>query len=111
MTFDEYERERAAAFGEPLDGYAQELTLGSLGLTGESGEVAELVKKYLFHGKPLDRDKLIKELGDVLWYVMYTARAAGSSLEEVARVNNAKLRERYPNGFSVEAAATRAVEP
>ena len=87
------------------------MSLAALGLAGEAGEYIELIKKHLFHGKDLDREKAVKELGDVLWYVMFAADSIGSSLDEVARVNDAKLRERYPNGFSVEAARTRRSEP
>lgn len=111
LTFAAYERERVAAMGEPFHDYGKELTLGALGLTGEAGEVAELVKKHLFHGRALDHQALAKELGDVLWYVMFTAHKSGLSLEYVARKNNEKLRERYPNGFSIEAAAARTLEP
>ncbi len=99
-TFSEYEKERLAAQGTPRpkhDGLAS----GALGLTGEAGEFAELVKKHLFHGIPLDKDACIKELGDVLWYVMYCAQYVGSSLEEVAQKNNEKLRARYPNGWEL----------
>lgn len=79
----------------------------ALGLCGEAGEAGELVKKALFHGAPLDRDRLRKELGDVLWYVATLATTEGLSLEEIAEANIAKLRARYPDGFSVQASAAR----
>ena len=104
LTFDEYTAERLAARGDRLT-EGETLALGALGLSGEAGEFAELVKKHLFHGKPLDRERAISELGDVLWYLMYCADAVDSSLEEVAEKNCQKLRARYPNGFSVEAAS------
>jgi NTP pyrophosphatase (non-canonical NTP hydrolase) len=105
LTFEAYEAERLAAQGESFTNLDRAISVGAMGLSGEVGEVVELVKKHLFHGKVLDHDKMVRELGDVLWYVMYTANAVGSSLEEVARINNEKLRARYPNGFSVEAAS------
>lgn len=108
-TFAEYANARLSAQGE-IRSMTERLTLAGLGIAGEAGEFAELVKKYLFHGRPLDREKVIKELGDVLWYVMFAADVVGSSLEEVARVNDEKLNERYPQGFTVEAASTRAIE-
>lgn len=77
------------------------LLLGAIGLCGESGEVAETVKKHVFHGVPLDRENLGSELGDVLWYLTHLAALIGMSLEEIASANVAKLRTRYPNGFSV----------
>lgn len=106
MTFTTYEQAalRAAA---PLTTKRDRLTCGALGLAGESGEAADLVKKHLFHSHPLDRDKLLKELGDVLWYLALLANAAGSTLDEVAAANLAKLRARYPDGFDPERSMNR----
>jgi NTP pyrophosphatase (non-canonical NTP hydrolase) len=70
-----------------------------MGLAGEVGEVTEPVKKYLFHGKPLDINKIKDELGDVLWYLTAVADTMGFSLEHIARCNKEKLEKRYPNGF------------
>lgn len=109
LTFADYEAERLAARGERLT-ERDTLSLGALGLVGEAGEVSEHIKKHLFHGRELDRAKVVSELGDVLWYIMYLANAVGASLEDVAHANNTKLRARYPNGFSVEAASTRKLE-
>lgn len=75
------------------------LAVFTLGLSGESGEVAELVKKHLGHGHPLDRDRVVKELGDVLWYVAALATLLRVPLAEVAEQNIEKLRARYPDGF------------
>ena len=73
-----------------------------LGLVGESGEVAEKFKKLLrdSHGELSDETKaeLVKELGDILWYVNSVAHLLGSSLEEVARLNNEKLASRKARG-------------
>lgn len=77
------------------------------GLTGESGEVADLIKKHFGHGHELDRDKLKKELGDVLWYLARLSAEFGILLSDVADSNIAKLRARYPNGFSEEASKNR----
>ena len=88
----------------------KDLDLGALGLCGESGEVAELVKKHVHHHKPLDQDKLVKELGDVLWYLAFLCEANGTTLEEVANVNATKLRARFPDGFTTTAANARADE-
>lgn len=109
-SFNEYEAARQAAQGEPYHDFGKTISLAAMGLAGEAGEFVELVKKHLFHGKPLDREKATKELGDVLWYVMYAANAIGVSLERVAIENDRKLRERYPNGFSEAAASVRPAE-
>ena len=69
-----------------------------LGLVGESGEVAEKFKKLVRDKQGIltddDRTEILKELGDVLWYVNAVAHLLGSSLEEVARMNNQKLASR-----------------
>lgn len=82
----------------------------ALGIVGEAGEVADLLKKHLCHGLPLDRDKLTKKLGDVLYYVAAVAHQYHIPLDRVAAENVSKLEARYPNGFSTEAAAARADE-
>lgn len=74
-----------------------------LGLVGEAGEAAEHVKKSLRLGeynKPLDKYKLILELGDVLWYLTKIADKIGFTLEEVARFNIEKLADRYQADLS-----------
>ena len=79
----------------------------ALGLAGESGEVADLIKKHIAHGHDLDLDKLKKELGDVLWYIAGIAHLHGMTLSEVAIANIDKLLKRYPDGFSHEASINR----
>lgn len=79
----------------------------ALGLCGESGEVADHLKKHLYQGHELDRENLIKELGDISWYISAMATALGVTLEHVLRKNNEKLLKRYPNGFSKEASVNR----
>lgn len=106
MTFDEYAR-RALATEMNLSPH--HLTIkASLGLAGEAGETVEMIKKHLYHARPLDREKLKKELGDVLWYVAALASAQGLTLREVAEGNIEKLDARYPTGtYSHEACAER----
>ena len=74
----------------------------ALGLTGESGEVADIVKKEVFHGHDTDQEAIKKELGDVMHYVAGVATLYGLTLEDVTQANIAKLSKRYPDGFSVE---------
>jgi NTP pyrophosphatase (non-canonical NTP hydrolase) len=86
------------------------LNAAALGLNGEAGEIADHVKKIMFHGHPLDdatRDKIAKEIGDILWYCAMGARGIGLDLSEVARMNVEKLRKRYPDGFSTEHSLNR----
>jgi len=73
----------------------------TIGLTGEAGEVADLVKKTVYHGHPQDLTKLSKEVGDVLYYVAVLSHIAGFDLAQVMQANIDKLKARYPNGFNV----------
>lgn len=84
-----------------------DLVNGAIGLCGESGEVADLLKKHFFHGEELDLDKLKKELGDVCWYIAMICSAAGLKLEDVMKGNIEKLKCRYPDGFFEEASTNR----
>ncbi|MEO5367574.1 MAG: nucleoside triphosphate pyrophosphohydrolase family protein [Magnetococcus sp. WYHC-3] len=77
------------------------------GLAGESGEFCDLVKKHVFHGATLDRDKVIKELGDIRWYLEQAAYLMDVSMEEIERLNVEKLRKRYPEGFNTQASIER----
>lgn len=78
------------------------LLMGCLGLAGESGELLDLIKKVVFHGKAFDEEHAKKELGDVLWYVAEIAHSFGWSLDEIMQMNVDKLKARYPEGFSEE---------
>jgi len=98
ITLDEYQEAAIRTRNNELPKVVQLATLG-LGLGGESGECADLIKKHVGHGHPLDEAKLVKELGDVLWYIATLADELGVSLSEVAERNVAKLKERYPEGF------------
>ncbi len=72
----------------------------AIGLAGEAGEVNELVKKGIFHQHGLDKAKMFKELGDVMWYVAALCTKLGFSLEDVMQANIDKLRQRYPDGYN-----------
>ena len=102
MTINEYQA--AALRTAQTDKLtANELLLNSaLGLCGESGEVADLVKKHRFQGHDLDFDHVAKELGDISWYLAVGAYAIGFDLETILQMNVDKLENRYPNGFSTD---------
>lgn len=78
-----------------------------LGLSGESGEVVDHIKKHVFHGHEMDTEKVMEELGDVLRYVAGLSTMCGFTLEEVATANITKLQKRFPKGFSREASIKR----
>ena len=100
MTLADYQREAARTSSAPFP-ERERLLVQTLGLCGEAGEVANLVKKHAWHGAALDAVRMTDELGDVLWYLADLATALGVSLEDVAAGNVAKLRRRYPDGFVV----------
>ena len=78
-----------------------------MGLCGEAGEVIDLVKKHLHQGHPLNKEQLIKELGDVAWYLAEAAYALGVDLDTVCAGNISKLKKRYPEGFDKERSINR----
>lgn len=79
----------------------------TLGLNGEAGEFADHIKKWLYQGHEKDDEALIKELGDILWYVAVAAFSLGYELEDVMKLNVEKLNKRYPDGFSKERSVNR----
>lgn len=100
MKLNEYQRISRRTMPSVYDHTAK--TNYGLGIMGEAGEVGDLIKKEVFHGHEEDREKVKKELGDVLHYLSGLADMYGWSLEEVASANIEKLMKRYPNGFSEE---------
>ena len=106
MQFDEYQQLAARTLGRDRT-HEQQLANAALGLTGEAGEVAEMIKKHLFHATPLDQDALAKELGDCLWYIGAFATVLGLSLDDIAQRNIDKLRKRYPDGFDTKRSRNR----
>ena len=106
MTGNEYQRLAMTTLNPALT-KKDILINGVMGLCGESGEAIDIVKKHLHQGHELDREKLIKELGDIAWYLAETAYALDLELEVVLEQNIAKLKERYPEGFETEKSMNR----
>ena len=90
----------------------ERLTTAGVGLAAESGEFLEIVKKMVFQGKPWNNDNrehLIIELGDVMWYVAQACMALDISFDEVIERNVKKLESRYPGGkFNINSSENRA---
>ena len=106
MTLDDYQEAALRTVAKPVVREFRRMIL-ALGIAGEAGEVADEVKKEIGHGHPEDRARIAYEPGDVLWYVTCLADEYDWSLSEVAAMNLAKLRKRYPEGFSSEASVRR----
>ena len=101
MTINEYQK-LAMRTSNPQLSTVDHILNGALGLTGESGEVADLAKKALMQGHLLDSEHIAKELGDICWYIAETATALGYDLETIMQMNIDKLVKRYPDGFDSE---------
>lgn len=74
------------------------LLTAAIGIPSEGGEFSEIVKKIVFQNReytPIERDRMIKELGDVLWYVAHACNALDVSIQQVIDENVSKLAERY----------------
>ena len=86
------------------------LLTGLIGLSSESGELAEIVKKCVFQGKPFDQETVFhlkRELGDIAFYFVTACGALGLNPADVFEENITKLRSRYPNGFEVSKSENR----
>lgn len=106
MTGNEYQRLAMTTLNPELS-KKDVLINGVMGLCGEAGEAIDIVKKHLHQGHPLDREKLIKELGDIAWYLAETAYALDAELDAVFEQNINKLKARYPEGFETEKSLNR----
>ena len=103
-TIVDFTRNKEITIDEELKNYC-------LGLCGETGEVIDLIKKMIYHGKEdVSPTDILYELGDVLYYLVAISNVLGIDFKEIAFNNNAKLLSRYPNGFSKEKSNNRIEE-
>ena len=98
MDLNEYQRS-AHRTANPALNVDERLMDAAAGLAEEAGEVLGLVRKRVYQQRETPREKLVEELGDVLWCLAMTADSLGIALEEVATANVAKLQRRHPDGF------------
>ena len=79
----------------------ERLLTAAVGINAEGGEFMEIVKKMIFQGKPFNEDNrehMIIELGDIMWYVAQACMALGVGIDDVLWRNTMKLAKRYPSG-------------
>ena len=101
MTVNEYQKLAMTMLNPALT--EKDILINSvMGLCGESGEAIDIVKKHLFQGHDLDKEKLAKELGDIAWYLAEAATALNMDLDDIFAANIEKLKKRYPEGFDSE---------
>ena len=109
MLVNDYQEKAMTTLNPALD--KKDVLINSvMGLCGESGEAIDIVKKWLMQGHELDKEHLIKELGDVAWYLAEAATTLDVPLETVFQENLDKLHRRFPNGFDAQASVHRKKE-
>ena len=107
MKLSEY-HEKAMRTKADYESREEQLLCAVLGILGEGGELAEIIKKARYQGHDLRTDKIANELGDILWYWHLAVDAMEYvSPRTVALMNIEKLRNRYPDGFEAERSINR----
>jgi len=106
MDMSNYQKLAARTINNKLTA-KQKLMHSLFGLASEVGEIHALFQKE-YQGHPMERDKLVKEIGDVLWMIAELCTVHGFDLGFVAQENIDKLKARYPDGFSEERSLHRA---
>jgi NTP pyrophosphatase (non-canonical NTP hydrolase)/adenylate kinase family enzyme len=104
---DRYQKEVTKTFKEhgPLDAYQVRMLNWAIGLSGETGEVSEILKHHIFANEKLDKMELAKEIGDVLWYLTAIAETTGINMVDIAELNRSKLNHRYHTGAYTDSEA------
>ncbi len=106
MKINEYQKLAMTTLNPRLN--KNEILINSvMGLCGESGEAIDIVKKHLYQDHDLNKEGLIKELGDIAWYLAEACTALDVDLEDVLITNIEKLKKRFPQGFDKEASIKR----
>lgn len=95
---------------EGVNGVSPRLEHGVDGLVTEAAEMMDAIKKAKFYGKQLDRVNVMEEMGDCMWYMAVLCDELGVTFEELWERNIAKLRVRYPEGFSERKSEARDLE-
>ena len=92
----------------------ERLLTAAVGMSAESGEFTEVVKKMIFQGKPVNEENLFhlkRELGDIMWYVAQACMALDTNFDEIIEMNVEKLKARYPGGeFDIYHSENRAAD-
>lgn len=107
MKNDDFAKHVARLFIKPSDSMGR-MVHASMGIAGEAGEVIDATKKTWIYGKELDRENILEECGDLLFYITALLTETGFTIEDAMAANVAKLAKRYPEGYTDAAAITRA---
>lgn len=110
MTYfatNEFAEHVARLFVKPSDETGR-MVHAAMGISGEAGELIDAIKKTWIYGKPLDRENVLEESGDLLFYLQALLTECGFTIDEAMTANVGKLRKRYPQGYTDAAAIARA---
>ena len=94
-------------FIQPMGAHQLRPLHAALGLTTEASELADVIKKNIFYGKPIDETNMLEELGDIAFYFTMMMDYFKFTMEQVLAANQAKLTARYGDKFSQEKANNR----
>lgn len=108
MRFNEYVEKAMITKNTEL---TKEETLGNaaMGLSGETGEVVDIIKKHLYQGHKLNVEHIREEVGDILWYIALLADTVDLDVEEIMEENIEKLEKRYGGKFDKDRSINREV--
>ena len=106
MNFNEYQ-EHCLKTMNFWGSEAEIISNMSMGIAGEAGEIVNYIKKGVYQGHSLDKDKIKEEIGDTIWYLSALASRFDIPLEDIVKFNIEKLNKRYPDGFSKEKSVNR----
>lgn len=109
MTLKEYEQ-AASRTCPSLNSLDIDMIHMILGIQTESAELADILKKNIAYGKPIDWINYEEEIGDLMWYIINLCRMTGFNLEDILDKNIAKLRQRYPDKFTTNLALNRNLD-
>jgi NTP pyrophosphatase (non-canonical NTP hydrolase) len=101
MTLEDYKNDCLRTLPKNLY-RGEQLLQGLVGATTEAAEALDIHKKTVWQDHPFDREHLLSELGDAMFYITIAADALDSSIMEIIELNVEKRRKRYPNGFSTK---------
>ena len=114
MTNEEYKKFDYPSFVDGLRGYNDRMGLSgdilhsAVGISGEAGELLDHIKKVIWQGHCIECNYIIKELGDILFYLTSMCNCVGTDIDEVRKLNIEKLTKRYPGGvFDKERSVNR----
>ena len=114
MTPNEYQQEASRtclpdykSFRSHVFPMHQHILHAHMGISSETGEIGDCIKKHFIYGQPLDTGNLVEECGDLLWYISLMLSACGSTMEQTMQENISKLKLRYPEKFTEEHAKLR----